>query len=155
MDKKSFAFLACIFLYECTLIILILHPSSGHVGLAGAHLLPWFPYTRESQWQDEQRWIYCRLHVIFPFQEEIFHLEPGRVESGKGKCSYDPKLNSVSALISEYHLALALLRHRHGYIPSMLHSNDCAFPFGFFISFYFIIWPSLCAQFRFFCKLCE
>uniref|UniRef100_A0A8C6L631 Semaphorin 3F n=1 Tax=Nothobranchius furzeri TaxID=105023 RepID=A0A8C6L631_NOTFU len=33
-------------------------------------------------------------------QEEIFHLEPGRVESGKGKCSYDPKLNSVSALIN-------------------------------------------------------
>lgn len=27
------------------------------------------------------------------------------MESGKGKCSYDPKLNSVSALISEYHLA--------------------------------------------------
>uniref|UniRef100_A0AAQ5ZIJ9 Sema domain, immunoglobulin domain (Ig), short basic domain, secreted, (semaphorin) 3Fb n=1 Tax=Amphiprion ocellaris TaxID=80972 RepID=A0AAQ5ZIJ9_AMPOC len=33
-------------------------------------------------------------------QEEIFHLEPGKVESGKGKCSYDPKLNSVSALIN-------------------------------------------------------
>uniref|UniRef100_A0A8C6L5U8 Semaphorin 3F n=1 Tax=Nothobranchius furzeri TaxID=105023 RepID=A0A8C6L5U8_NOTFU len=31
---------------------------------------------------------------------QIFHLEPGRVESGKGKCSYDPKLNSVSALIN-------------------------------------------------------
>uniref|UniRef100_A0A4W6ENY7 Semaphorin 3F n=1 Tax=Lates calcarifer TaxID=8187 RepID=A0A4W6ENY7_LATCA len=35
-----------------------------------------------------------------PPPEEIFHLEPGRVESGKGKCSYDPKLNSVSALIN-------------------------------------------------------
>uniref|UniRef100_A0A8D3D7S1 Sema domain, immunoglobulin domain (Ig), short basic domain, secreted, (semaphorin) 3Fb n=1 Tax=Scophthalmus maximus TaxID=52904 RepID=A0A8D3D7S1_SCOMX len=33
-------------------------------------------------------------------QEEIFHLEPGKVESGKGKCSYDPKLNSASALIN-------------------------------------------------------
>uniref|UniRef100_A0A8D0CW66 Semaphorin 3F n=1 Tax=Sander lucioperca TaxID=283035 RepID=A0A8D0CW66_SANLU len=33
-------------------------------------------------------------------QEEIFHLEPGKVESGKGKCSYDPNLNSVSALIN-------------------------------------------------------
>uniref|UniRef100_A0A673AJ44 Sema domain, immunoglobulin domain (Ig), short basic domain, secreted, (semaphorin) 3Fb n=1 Tax=Sphaeramia orbicularis TaxID=375764 RepID=A0A673AJ44_9TELE len=31
---------------------------------------------------------------------QIFHLEPGKVESGKGKCSYDPKLNSVSALIN-------------------------------------------------------
>uniref|UniRef100_A0A3Q2Y5H0 Semaphorin 3F n=1 Tax=Hippocampus comes TaxID=109280 RepID=A0A3Q2Y5H0_HIPCM len=33
-------------------------------------------------------------------QEDIFHLEPGKVESGKGKCSYDPKLDSVSALIN-------------------------------------------------------
>uniref|UniRef100_A0A3Q3WPM0 Uncharacterized protein n=1 Tax=Mola mola TaxID=94237 RepID=A0A3Q3WPM0_MOLML len=33
-------------------------------------------------------------------QEEIFHLEPGKVESGKGKCSYDPKLSSISALIN-------------------------------------------------------
>lgn len=65
-----------------------------------------FPYPRESQWQDEECWIYCHLHVIFLFQEEIFHLEPGKVESGKGKCSYDPKLNSVSALISEYYLVM-------------------------------------------------
>ena len=48
-------------------------------------------------------WIYCFFLMIFPFQEYIWHLEPGKVESGKGKCSYDPKLNSVSALISEYH----------------------------------------------------
>ncbi|XP_029550461.1 semaphorin-3F isoform X2 [Salmo trutta] len=33
-------------------------------------------------------------------KEYIWHLEPGKVESGKGKCSYDPKLNSVSALIN-------------------------------------------------------
>ncbi|MBN3286439.1 SEM3F protein, partial [Polyodon spathula] len=33
-------------------------------------------------------------------KEYIFHLEPGKVDSGKGKCSYDPKLNSVSALIN-------------------------------------------------------
>uniref|UniRef100_W5KI83 Semaphorin 3F n=1 Tax=Astyanax mexicanus TaxID=7994 RepID=W5KI83_ASTMX len=32
--------------------------------------------------------------------EYIFHLEPGREDSGKGKCPYDPKLNSVSALIN-------------------------------------------------------
>jgi len=31
----------------------------------------------------------------------VFHLEPGREDSGKGKCPYDPKLNSVSALISK------------------------------------------------------
>ncbi|XP_069500240.1 semaphorin-3F isoform X2 [Ambystoma mexicanum] len=34
-------------------------------------------------------------------QEYIFYLEPDRLESGKGKCSYDPKLDSVSALIHE------------------------------------------------------
>uniref|UniRef100_A0A673FUP3 Semaphorin-3F-like n=1 Tax=Sinocyclocheilus rhinocerous TaxID=307959 RepID=A0A673FUP3_9TELE len=32
--------------------------------------------------------------------EYIFHLEPGKEDSGKGKCPYDPKLNSVSALIN-------------------------------------------------------
>ncbi|KAK7119201.1 hypothetical protein R3I94_021146 [Phoxinus phoxinus] len=32
--------------------------------------------------------------------EYVFHLEPGREDSGKGKCPYDPKLNSVSALIN-------------------------------------------------------
>ena len=39
---------------------------------------------------------------MLSLQEYIFQLEPGKVDSGKGKCSYDPKLNSVSALISEY-----------------------------------------------------
>ncbi|XP_051529433.1 semaphorin-3F isoform X2 [Myxocyprinus asiaticus] len=32
--------------------------------------------------------------------EYVFHLEPGKEDSGKGKCPYDPKLNSVSALIN-------------------------------------------------------
>uniref|UniRef100_A0A8C6SFN7 Sema domain, immunoglobulin domain (Ig), short basic domain, secreted, (semaphorin) 3Fb n=1 Tax=Neogobius melanostomus TaxID=47308 RepID=A0A8C6SFN7_9GOBI len=40
------------------------------------------------------------MHETLGLKEEIFHLEPGRVESGKGKCTYDPKLNSVSALIN-------------------------------------------------------
>lgn len=102
------------------LIILILHPTSGPVGLSGAHLQPRFPYTRESQWQDAQCWIYCCLHLIFPLQEEIFHLEPGKVESGKGKCSYDPKLNSVSALISEYHKGLFVLYIEKGTFPAVL-----------------------------------
>ncbi|XP_067417381.1 semaphorin-3F isoform X2 [Emydura macquarii macquarii] len=34
-------------------------------------------------------------------QDYIFYLEPEKLESGKGKCSYDPKLDSVSALINE------------------------------------------------------
>uniref|UniRef100_A0A8B9H185 Sema domain, immunoglobulin domain (Ig), short basic domain, secreted, (semaphorin) 3Fa n=1 Tax=Astyanax mexicanus TaxID=7994 RepID=A0A8B9H185_ASTMX len=33
-------------------------------------------------------------------KEYIFRLEPGKVDSGKGKCPFDPKLNSVSALIN-------------------------------------------------------
>ncbi|KFV06602.1 Semaphorin-3F, partial [Pterocles gutturalis] len=31
----------------------------------------------------------------------IFYLEPDKLESGKGKCSYDPKVDTVSALINE------------------------------------------------------
>lgn len=44
----------------------------------------------------------CPVSVSFSLsQDYIFHLEPGKVESGKGKCSYDPKFSSVSSLISE------------------------------------------------------
>uniref|UniRef100_A0A452VA57 Semaphorin 3F n=1 Tax=Ursus maritimus TaxID=29073 RepID=A0A452VA57_URSMA len=34
-------------------------------------------------------------------QDYIFYLEPERLESGKGKCPYDPKLDTASALINE------------------------------------------------------
>ncbi|XP_062826175.1 semaphorin-3F isoform X1 [Anolis carolinensis] len=34
-------------------------------------------------------------------KDYIFYLEPERLESGKGKCSYDPKVDTVSALINE------------------------------------------------------
>uniref|UniRef100_A0A8C5ARD8 Sema domain, immunoglobulin domain (Ig), short basic domain, secreted, (semaphorin) 3Fb n=1 Tax=Gadus morhua TaxID=8049 RepID=A0A8C5ARD8_GADMO len=40
------------------------------------------------------------VHETLGLKEYIFQLEPGKVDSGKGKCSYDPKLNSVSALIN-------------------------------------------------------
>ncbi|XP_045718285.1 semaphorin-3F isoform X1 [Mirounga angustirostris] len=36
-----------------------------------------------------------------PRQDYIFYLEPERLESGKGKCPYDPKLDTASALINE------------------------------------------------------
>lgn len=39
--------------------------------------------------------------VCFLLQDYIFYLEPDKLESGKGKCSYDPKVDTVSALISE------------------------------------------------------
>lgn len=124
--------------------ILIPHLPSVHVGLAGVRSLHRFPYTRESQWHDEQCWIYCRVHTIFPFQEEIFHLEPGKVESGKGKCSYDPKLSSISALISEYHLLTAVWGQRHR--SSSLRSNGSVKWFGFLVHSCFFIWPSRCAK---------
>lgn len=34
-------------------------------------------------------------------QDYVFYLEPEKLESGKGKCPYDPKLDTASALISE------------------------------------------------------
>uniref|UniRef100_A0A8B9P4V6 Semaphorin 3F n=1 Tax=Apteryx owenii TaxID=8824 RepID=A0A8B9P4V6_APTOW len=34
-------------------------------------------------------------------QDYIFYLESDKLESGKGKCSYDPKVDTVSALINE------------------------------------------------------
>ncbi|XP_065605691.1 semaphorin-3F isoform X1 [Cyrtonyx montezumae] len=34
-------------------------------------------------------------------KDYIFYLEPDKLESGKGKCSYDPKVDTVSALINE------------------------------------------------------
>lgn len=49
------------------------------------------------------------LLILLPFQQYIFRLEPGKVDSGKGKCPYDPKLNSVSALISKYLFSLLSL----------------------------------------------
>uniref|UniRef100_A0A8C9WII2 Semaphorin 3F n=1 Tax=Scleropages formosus TaxID=113540 RepID=A0A8C9WII2_SCLFO len=50
-------------------------------------------------------------------KEYIFHLEPGKVDSGKGKCSYDPKLNSVSALINPSFVHVHL-------IPDSAERND-------------------------------
>lgn len=39
--------------------------------------------------------------ICFLLQDYVFYLEPDKLESGKGKCSYDPKVDTVSALISE------------------------------------------------------
>lgn len=108
MRGSSGSFLLSPWLYVNSFLILQPHPTqSGRArSPSGAFAASFLPAQGNRMWQDEQRQIYCRLHLIFPSQEEIFHLEPGKVESGKGKCSYDPKLNSVSALISEYHLAV-------------------------------------------------
>lgn len=49
-------------------------------------------------WRDEQL---TSSSICFLLQDYIFYLEPDKLESGKGKCSYDPKVDTVSALISE------------------------------------------------------
>lgn len=36
-----------------------------------------------------------------PLQDYLFRLVPGYVDSGKGKCSYDPKQESIAVLISK------------------------------------------------------
>lgn len=102
MDLRFLAVPACIFLFEH----MRAHYSyvSSHFRLCRPLRSSALPAGNSTDGKNNPEFI-AVLCVIFPFQEAIFHLEPGRVESGKGKCSYDPKLNSVSALISEYHLA--------------------------------------------------
>lgn len=50
------------------------------------------------EWRDESL---TSCSICFLLQDYIFYLEPDKLESGKGKCSYDPKVDTVSALISE------------------------------------------------------
>ncbi|TTT14223.1 Semaphorin-3F [Bagarius yarrelli] len=60
------------------------------------------------------------LETVFDetgLQEYIFRLEPGNEDSGKGKCPYDPKLNSVSALINPSFVHVHL-------IPDSAEKND-------------------------------
>lgn len=40
------------------------------------------------------------MHVL-PLQDYLFRLVPGYVDSGKGKCSYDPKQENIAVLISK------------------------------------------------------
>ncbi|XP_025060156.1 semaphorin-3F isoform X3 [Alligator sinensis] len=50
-------------------------------------------------------------------KDYIFYLEPDKLESGKGKCSYDPKVDSVSALINPAFVHAQL-------IPDSAEKND-------------------------------
>lgn len=63
------------------------------------------------------------------WQEYIFRLEPGNEDSGKGKCPYDPKLNSVSALISEYHQGFITSSNLSALSPFL-----CPCPSGFLLT---------------------
>lgn len=40
------------------------------------------------------------MHTLPP-QDYLFRLVPGYVDSGKGKCSYDPKQENIATLISK------------------------------------------------------
>lgn len=64
----------------------------------GALICLWFPMLP------------CDVLVVYfhaywlsnlPLQDYLFRLVPGYVDSGKGKCSYDPKQENVAVLISK------------------------------------------------------
>ena len=42
-------------------------------------------------------------------QEQVFHID-SRAESGKGRCSFNPQVNTVSVMLSESYLSLSLSR---------------------------------------------
>lgn len=41
----------------------------------------------------------CDILTIYFLQDYLFRLVPGYVDSGKGKCSYDPKQENIAVLI--------------------------------------------------------
>lgn len=59
---------------------------------------PGGPWELSHEWRGESL---TSCSICFLLQDYIFYLEPDKLESGKGKCSYDPKVDTVSALISE------------------------------------------------------
>lgn len=97
-----------------------LGPGSASLGTCSV-ALPWAAWLDRVQTRDlgsEGRWLRgnpglltlpflsamgpaCDAEPPSALQDYIFYLEPERLESGKGKCPYDPKLDTASALISE------------------------------------------------------
>lgn len=70
-------------------------------------------YFRALNWATDLFIVPPRSHVTFkrptsvrplPLQDYLFRLVPGFVESGKGKCSYDPKQENIAVLISKIQL---------------------------------------------------
>lgn len=67
-------------------------------------------YFRALNWARDLFIVPPRSHVTckrpisvrpLPLQDYLFRLVPGFVESGKGKCSYDPKQENIAVLLSK------------------------------------------------------
>ena len=67
-------------------------------GPPGGSLSPWEPGGPHLPWLWDSLDDAAPLSAL---QDYVFYLEPEKLESGKGKCPYDPKLDTASALISE------------------------------------------------------
>lgn len=70
-------------------------------------------YFRAINWATGLFMVPPGSHVTFkrptsvrplPLQDYLFRLVPGFVESGKGKCSYDPKQENIAVLLSKTQL---------------------------------------------------
>lgn len=72
--------------------------TRGASGYPGGLLSPWEPEDPRLSWLWDG---WDDAEPLSALQDYIFYLEPERLESGKGKCPYDPKLDTASALISE------------------------------------------------------
>lgn len=61
-------------------------------------------YFRSTNWDTDlfmnsPRTLPCDILTIYFLQDYLFRLVPGYVDSGKGKCSYDPKQENIAVLI--------------------------------------------------------
>ena len=75
------------------------HPSSLLAFILEEAASPGGLWKMPQGWRGESL---ISSSICFLLQDYIFYLEPDKLESGKGKCSYDPKVDTVSALISEF-----------------------------------------------------
>ncbi|XP_041047029.1 semaphorin-3F isoform X1 [Carcharodon carcharias] len=83
---------------ECANFICLIEPwNRTHLYVCGSGAYhPVCTYVNRGRKAE----VFLQYPQLTGWQDYIFHLEPGKVESGKGKCSYDPKLDSVSSLIN-------------------------------------------------------
>lgn len=97
-------------------------------------------YFRTTNWDSD-------LFMIFPcspvtsifnassclMQDYLFRLVPGYMDSGKGKCSYDPKQESVAVLLSKIFFSFWVEKHKNWSkflsLQSLAVSLSCFSPF--------------------------
>uniref|UniRef100_A0A8C0D7T1 Semaphorin 3F n=1 Tax=Balaenoptera musculus TaxID=9771 RepID=A0A8C0D7T1_BALMU len=95
---------------ECGNFVRLIQPGTEHTSPATPGSNPYSSSSQATPWTQMQvvrgrgsRATDDALHPTptAPRQDYIFYLEPEKLESGKGKCPYDPKLDTASALINE------------------------------------------------------